>query len=234
MNPCFDEDSLIYSVGQYEFRKLIAKEEIRCAENILYEAYITEQNWGIQPGNQSGLKIRTCQSHNFHYLTDSHSHAAHWFGAFYSEKIVGCFRVLNHSENELEKYIKLPSWLKRSSPCELNRLAIRKKHREKKAVTLMLMRISFDFAFYLNSTCFVTAEYPRLSKLYAKLGLVETGLRFKYNNHEKHAVELLYYDTKLFDRFKTPLYRLTDMYISIPEQNIINKTIQRTANCAPR
>jgi predicted GNAT family N-acyltransferase len=199
---------------EYEFRKLVTEKEVRSAEKLLYDVYVLETGWVINSNNKSGLKIEKNQYDGSLILTDDFSHKAHWFGAFHKKILVACFRVLEYSNNEFEYYHNLPEW-KESKPCELNRLAVANEYRKKKFIMLVLMRVSFEFAFNLSATVFVTAQYPKLSHHYSRLGLIKTGILCKYNDDENYFVELLYYNSKTDNRYSSLLYIMTDKYMLV-------------------
>jgi len=207
-----DIEQWSYEVGRFRFRIMSSEEEVRQAEMLLHDVYLEEQNWVFRAANPSGLKTSASACGN-RLLTDDYSGVAHWFGAFDGGNLIGCFRVLEHPHCELSGYLTVPAWLEEASPCELNRLAIRPEYRNHRFVMLMLKRAAFDFAFSLSHTVYVTAEYPRLSELYEKMGLIATGVRFKYEKNDEYPVELLYFNAESCDRFDTSLYRLSGRFV---------------------
>jgi len=202
----------VIKVNEYDFKPLTSAEDIRQAEKLLYDVYVLEQGWRVVPNNPSNIVVKQCEQSKYYYLTDSYSSKADWYGAVKQGVVVGCFRVLPPKERELERYFSLPPHLMDTKPCELNRLAIGSEYRHSTFITLILKRIAFDHAFSLSHTAYVTAEPPRLSNLYLKLGLTETGIRFKYTHDESNMIELLY--GQFHNRHDSTLYKLTNKYMT--------------------
>jgi hypothetical protein len=215
---------LFYKVEGYCFRPLLNAGELHLAEKLLYDCYITEQHWNINPKNPSNIKTKTCKKIDCHCLTDFYCDKAYWFGAFKEEILIGCFRVLKYPCTELGRYINLPSWLTDQHPYELNRLAIHQNFRHHKIITLMLLRVSFDYAFKSSNTAYVTASRSKLAQLYVKMGLLNTGIFFKYDQEDTEEVELLYAEVK--DKSNAALYKITDTYIQ--------KNISQPHECADK
>ena len=145
-------------------------------------------------------------------ITDKYTSDAVWFGAYYKCELIGCFRVLENLE--LPGYIDIPKVLELQST-ELNRLAIRGDYRNHRVVTLMLLRTAFDYAFSLNPVVYVTAECPEPSGMFQRMGLIRYNFdEFKYHDTDPNGVDILYYDTRLFDRFSTSLYKMTSRFLT--------------------
>lgn len=198
-----------YFVKNYVFRAL-GPSEVCKAQRLLYDCYIREGEWKISSVSPSNIKILEATSE--WELTDDFSSTAAWFGAFDGYELIGCFRVLKTLE--LPGYIDIPEELKTQS-IELNRLAIASKYRNHRVVTLMLLRTTFDYAFSESPVVYVTAKYPEPSGMFQRMGLVRYGFEpFKYHEADPGKVDILYYDTRKYDRYSTSLYRITTNLLS--------------------
>ena len=201
----------ISKVNGFEFRPMNSKHEIREAQRLLYRCYKTESNWKIPHSNPSNINIY--RSNSDHELTDDHSYEAAWFGAYNEKTLIGCFRVLVNLE--LPKYIDLPSELQILST-ELNRLAIESKYRKHRIITLMLLRTAFDYAFSVGLVVYVTAENPEPSGMFQRMGLIRYDFEpFKYHNTDPSPVDILFYDTRKYNRYSTSLYKLTSRFMCL-------------------
>lgn len=199
-----------YTVKEFTFRILESSGEIREAKRLLYQCYVQEGEWDIP--SQSASDIKATMLSDGWELTDKYSSDAVWFGAYYKSELIGCFRVLK--QLELPGYMDIPEVLKFQST-ELNRLAIRSDYRNHRVVTLMLLRTAFDYAFSLNPVVYVTAECPEPSGMFQRMGLIRFDFdEFKYHDTDPNGVDILYYDTRLFDRFSTSLYKMTSRILS--------------------
>ncbi len=128
----------------------------------------------------------------------------------------GCFRLLRYPHHELSEYIDLPKSLNHECSCEINRLAVAKEYRNS-IVTLLLLRITVDYAFTIGNVIFATAAKPELMFLFQKLGLHSYEMEpFKYNVLETDPVNLLWLSNEVSDGHtarpwhRTRLYRLSE------------------------
>lgn len=203
--------SIVLSIenSEFEFRALSNDEEIRAAEALLYYAYVLEQGWYPADNNPSQLKIVGINS-SLKILTDYYSDISYWFGAFFCNQLIGCFRVIPYPLNEVSKYITIPSFLNNGKASELNRLCIIKKFRNHRFVMLFLMRIAFDYAFSIGNIAFCTATIPSPASLFGKCGLSQSGFNFRYHYTERYSATILFHDTNHKDRFDTALYKFSD------------------------
>ena len=209
-----------YQIDKFSFRALTSLGEVHEAQRLLYSCYVQERGWRIPDNTASEIKVVKDRSGT--RITDKYSEYAVWFGAYSGLDLVGCFRVLPNKYLELPGYTEIPNALA-DEAIELNRLAISSAYRKHRIITLVLLRVAFDYAFSQSKKVYVTAEKKDLSVLFQKMGLKRYKYNsFKYHESDPQSVELLYYDIDEYDRHSTALYRLTSRFIAKPPSQALN------------
>lgn len=183
--------------NRYISRPLLNRDEIRSAQRLIYQVYVEEMGW--IPAEDNPSEIQLVNWENYKIFVDSFDEVAIWFGTFYDQELIACWRFcrpLNHLF-ELERYHPIPDFLKYSRSLEVTRLAIHQNHRNKSRVMLNLAQQTFLYLHQDFDYTFSAVTFPYPGNLYLKLGLKKVDLApFKYSSSDQAEVSLIYLNYK--------------------------------------
>ena len=166
---------------------------------LLYQVYIREQQWTLEPNNPSGLHIVGNNE-----LADNIDEAAIWFVAMKDDQSpIGCYRLVDKKliggMHEAQRYMAKdsPSWKTIDSlyPClEFNRIAVALSYRRSLISTILLQQIMT----YIHSALpdyglFGCTAEPVMQRAVERLGAVCVGEPFRYDKKDPQPMKIYWY-----------------------------------------
>ena len=173
---------------------VIREEDSWQAKSLLYETYCEELGWFPSPNNPSELRVEDYRRGKI--LEDKFSQVSIWMGVFnLQNELVGCGRL--SGRHPVTRQLDMMEYMPEGSKfvfedidglCEASRVAVRKTHRYKGVVFLMLLKKAIEIARANRTTIFATnAGRPwEILRKYA----MDTGIEFSYEERDPCPVKL--------------------------------------------
>ncbi|CAF1328626.1 unnamed protein product [Rotaria magnacalcarata] len=166
---------------------------------LLYQVYIKEQRWTLEPNNPSGLRIVGNNE-----LVDDIDETAIWFVAMKDDQSpIGCYRLADKKliggMHEAQRYLPKGSlsWKTIDSlyPClEFNRIAVALPYRRSLISTILLQQMLNYIHSALPSYGLIgcTAE-PIMQRIVERFGAVCVGEPFRYDKKDSQPANIYWY-----------------------------------------
>ena len=183
------------SNSKYTTRRLVSPDEIRMAQNLVYQVYAEEIGWVPDVDNPSG--IRVTEDCGVPVFVDDYEQMATWIGTFDGDRLIACWRWCRPIDGayEIERYNPLPAELKAARAMEVNRLVIHPDYRTRGRVFYHLVRFTYQSLAPEIDLGFCAVAFPYPGALYLKIGLkVVDCPAFKYSPKDVDEVRLLAFD----------------------------------------
>ncbi|WP_143467789.1 N-acyl amino acid synthase FeeM domain-containing protein [Leptolyngbya ohadii] len=181
----------------FHSKPLESDHEIRIAQRLVYRVFVNEMGWIPPADNPSGIQFVEDQAAP--RFVDHFDQTALWFGTFYHQKLIACWRFCQPLDGkfELEHYQPLPNFLKASRSLEVTRLVIDPSHRKRSRGLLHLAQTTYRHLCDRFDYTFAAVEFPHPGDLYLKLGSKQADVKpFKYSPLDPNEVQLIVLDLK--------------------------------------
>ena len=181
--------------SKYTTRRLVSVDEIRMAQNLVYQVYAEEIGWVPDADNPSG--IRVTEDGGVPVFVDDYEHTATWIGTFDGDRLIACWRWCKPLDGayEIERYNPLPAELKAARAMEVNRLVIHPDYRTRGRVFYHLVRFTHQELAPEIDLGFCAVAFPYPGDLYLKIGLkVVDCPAFKYSPKDVDEVRIMTFD----------------------------------------
>jgi hypothetical protein len=183
--------------SKYTTRRLVTEDEIRMAQNLVYQVYVEELGWIPDRDNPSG--IRLADDDGTPVFVDDYDETATWIGTFDGDRLVACWRWCKPIDGlyEIERYHPLPAELTTARAMEVNRLVIHAEYRTRGRVFYHLVRETYRLVAPVIDFAFCAVAFPDPGELYLKIGLkVADCPAFKYSPKDADEVRVLTLDLR--------------------------------------
>jgi len=179
-------------------RLLKGEHEVRMAQKLVYQVFVEEMDWIPTKDNPS--LIRFIEDNDGSKLfVDDFDDVAMWFGSFYNQKLIACWRFCEQKNGkfELERYHAIPEFIRTSKNLEVTRLVVHPEYRKRLRVLLDLSQTAHKYLGQRFDHTFAAVQFPYPGNVYLKLGLKKANSKpFKYSYLDKNEVELIFMDFK--------------------------------------
>jgi hypothetical protein len=183
--------------SKYTTRRLVRDDEVRMAQNLVYQVYVEELGWIPDADNPSG--IRFAEHDGTPLFIDDYEETATWIGTFDGDRLVACWRWCRPIDGlyEIERYHPLPAELTAARAMEVNRLVIDPDYRTRGRVFYHLVRETYKLVSPVIDFAFCAVAFPDPGELYLKIGLKPAECpAFKYSPKDAEEVRVLALDLR--------------------------------------
>ena len=190
--------SIDCSLTRYFYTQLLVPDDIAAAVSLVESIKQTK-----------GLRHSDLGEYKSEKITSIRTPTSRWFGVTFDRELIACVQILEGKYSDVSFRRVLLNQIGNSDHCELDNFVVHPEHRKRKYVALIMMRMAVDHALQKSNLLTIRAENQRLARFYKNMGMH----RVDPVPGEGLKEELLYFDSSVIDRFKTPLYLMSDRYI---------------------
>ncbi|MCY1034253.1 GNAT family N-acetyltransferase [Corallococcus sp. BB11-1] len=194
--------------SSFEVRILKNPEELGHYRRLLFDAYIHEAGWKLNPANPSGIRI------SGHELRDDRDGIAICFGVFHEDRLIGGARICGRHQGQFEIHGYQPHWdlsfLDAPNLIEASRAVLRSEFRGSGAFTLLVLHM-FEFCENNQLSPFTLTSDPSVMRFYQRIGMPAVeGCRFKFEPEDPAEAQLFLVDSRgMLDAVLKHLEQLT-------------------------
>jgi hypothetical protein len=192
IDPASNRERLLGSNATLRTRPLVHEDEIRAAQQLVYQVFVQEMGWLPKSDNPSGIHFSEWRGSLI--FLDRYDCAATWVGTFCEDELVACWRWCRPVNGlfEMELYHPIPAFLKTPRCMEVNRFVVHPDFRRRARTVYHLICNTYQHLYREIDYGFCATAFPHPGELYLRMGLMRADhAPFKYSPDDDEVVHLL-------------------------------------------